>query len=142
VVQRLKGRGLSGAGEALGLARQIVQRLQSVLHQDGAACRLRTCLDGLLTSPGQWPLLRSGEDIVIPEPPQAGHVAGLTAWDPLATAKGQMRAAGSLHAAVGGGAACLLIQRESLPSPDQIADWLTWAWRRTDLVRLRFLVDR
>ncbi len=124
VVRRLRGGSLAAGGEALELARQIVQRLRTVLRQDGEACRLLTTLDGLPADAGKE---------IAPE-----HVAGLTGWDAAASVKSQLRAAGALQAGEGG-TALVPFAPAAPPDAEQAAEWLAWAWQRTDVVRLRFV---
>jgi hypothetical protein len=120
-VHTLTGQGVCAGDAGLSLARQVVQRLREVLRQDGLARNLETCLDA---PPGQ---ARVGD----------GEQVGVTAWDVTAPAREQLRAAGELHAVAGAGTAVLLLPPGTAPGPEQLADWLGWAWRRTDVVRLR-----
>jgi hypothetical protein len=127
-VRTLLGRGLCADSSALDLARQIVQRLRDVLRQDGRAVLLETCLD---TPEG---FVMEGE-----ETPRPDEMAGLTAWDGMAPAKNQLRAAGTLHAIAETGTAAVLLADGELPPPERLVEWLREAWRRTDVVRLRFV---
>jgi hypothetical protein len=120
-VAALTGQGVCAGDAALGLARQTVRRLREVLRQDGLARNLETCLDG---PPG--PALAGDGDRL-----------GLTPWDGAAPPREQLRAAGELHAAAGAGTAVLHLPPGPTPGPEQLADWLRWAWGRTDVVRLR-----
>jgi hypothetical protein len=128
----LTGRGL-GEGKAPDLARQAVQRLRDVVRQDGRACLLDACLD----APADFVL--GGRDALsaggLPPPAQ---VAGLTGWDAAVPVKAQLRAAGVLHGLAEGGTAALLLP-EGMPDPEQVADWLRWAWRQTEVVRVRLV---
>ena len=71
--------------------------------------------------------------------PRPEATAGLTPWDAGAPAKNQLRAAGSLHAVAETGTAAVLFAEGQLPSPDRLVEWLREAWRRTDVLRLRFV---
>ncbi len=127
-VATLAGRGLSEGGPALDLARQVVQRLDEVLRHDGR--HVATCLDGPATftlRPDQY----GGGEI--------RDIAGLTPWDVTAAAKGQLRAAGTLHDLAEMGTAALLLPEERPPTAEQVADWLRFAWRQTKVVRLRLV---
>jgi hypothetical protein len=114
--------GLSEVARALGgaspdIVRQTVQTLRDVLRHDGGACRLETCLDNLR------------EDLA----------SGLTAWDGTVPVKEQLRTAGVLQGVAETGTAAVLVPEGRLPAPEQVADWLRWAWQRTEVVRVRLL---
>jgi hypothetical protein len=115
VVRALAGGDLAAGGPALEFARRVLQRLRDVLRQDGLACRIATCLDA---APGVAPVEGEAET--------------------TATVKQQLRAAGSLHAVAEGGTARIVLPGERPPGPEQIADWLRWAWQQTDVTRVRF----
>jgi hypothetical protein len=114
--------GLPEVARALGTASpdivpQTVQRLRDVLRQDGGACRLETCLDNVR------------EDLA----------SGLTAWDGTVPVKDQLRTAGVLQGEAEAGTAAVLVPEGRLPAPEQVADWLRWAWQRTEVVRVRLV---
>ena len=44
-----------------------------------------------------------------------------------------------LHGVVGSGTAAVLLPEEALPSAEEIAELLTYAWKQTEVVRLRFV---
>ncbi|HEY7328951.1 MAG TPA: ATP cone domain-containing protein [Gemmataceae bacterium] len=133
VVQSFVKKGLSSGGAALDFARQIVLRLRDVLRQDGRTVHLDTCLDGPLrlhdaqgSEPNEgWPLV---ED-----------VAGLTAWDPTAPLKSQLRSAGALHGVAEHGTLALFQPEDEARSQEQLTEWLHTAWKQTDVVRLRLV---
>jgi hypothetical protein len=134
VAQLLLGRGLCSGGSAPEFARQIVQRLQSVLRADGQACVLETSVD----SAPEWPAAATpapgrGREFAIRE------AAGLTAWDGSATPKSQLRAASVMQAVVQSGTATVLLPEAALPAPEEIAELLHYAWKQTEVVRVRFL---
>jgi hypothetical protein len=115
--------GLAEVARVLGgaspdIVRQTVQRLQDVLRQDGGASRLETCLDNL----------------------RGDLAGGLTAWDGAAPVKEQLRSAGLLQGVAETGTAAVLVPEGRLPTPEQVADWLRWAWQRTDVVRVRLVL--
>jgi hypothetical protein len=114
------------ASAGLDFTRQIIERLQSVLTQDGQVRRLETCLDA---PAGAFPADASDGRLA----------AGLTARDATAPVKGQLQAAGALHAVAGSGTALVHFPEGKPPSAGQVADWLRWAWQQTDVIRLRFL---
>src|SRR5262249_52623757 len=94
-VQRLLGRGLGAGKPALDFARRLLQHLAAELHRDGRRVHLETCVD----DPADFrpaAAARGGDP---------ARVAGLTAWDAAAPARQQVRLAGALHAAAGGGTA-------------------------------------
>jgi hypothetical protein len=126
-VRALTGKGLCD-GKAPAFARQVVQRLREVLTEDGRACLLDTCLD----TPAWFTLGAGPAD-------EPSRVAGLTAWDAAAPVKVQLRAAGALHAAAGGGTAAVLFSAERAPGAEQLAEWLRGAWRQTDVGRVCFV---
>ena len=120
VVQALSGSSMSDAG-GMDLSRQIVERLQVVLHTEGLARRLHVKMDSPLG------VRRSGPES-----------AGLSAWNPTATVKSQLKAAGALHAVAESGTASVCVPGETPPTADEIADWLQFTWEQTDVVRLRW----
>jgi hypothetical protein len=56
-------------------------------------------------------------------------------------AKPHLATIGELHAAAGCGA-CVMAPSDPAPTPRQLADWLGWAWKNTEVQRVRFLVAR
>jgi hypothetical protein len=123
VVQQLVGRGLTSGGAALDLGKQIVARLRDVLKQEGRATHLDVCVDGVSTFS-----LGGGND--------AEGAAGLTAWNPTAAVKGQLRAAGVLHAVAERGCAALFLNGDEL-TPEGVTDCLRQAWEAGDVASLR-----
>jgi hypothetical protein len=129
-VRTLRGEGLCAGGSGLEFAREVVGRLQSYLRQDGPACQLETCLDGIRLSAG-------GD-----EPgtgPPAEHAAGLTPWDPGAPAKNQLRAASPLHLTAEMGTVAVLVPADAPPTAEEVVRLLTYAWQQTEVVRVCFL---
>jgi len=132
--QMLLGHGLCSGGSAPEFARQVVQRLHSVLQQDGRACVLDTCVDSAPECEYETSLSENrGREIPVRE------ACGLTAWDATAGAKSQLRAASVLHGVVGSGTAAVLLPEDALPSAEEIAELLTYAWKQTEVVRVRFV---
>jgi ATP cone domain len=129
VVQRFTGRGLSSGGAPLEFGKQIVQTLRDVLRRDGGLTRLATCLDG----PDDFRLAGDGSP--------AAQVAGLTPWDGVAQVKNQLRAAGALHALAEGGTAALFLPEEPRPTAEVVADWLRMAWKQSEVMRLRLMLQ-
>jgi hypothetical protein len=130
-VAALLGRGLCAGMPSLDLGRQIILRLRDVVQRDGQAYRLDVCLD-------------SAVDCFLGEasregPPTLAEVAGLTPWDASATAKSQLRTAGSFHAAAGGGSMAVLAPAGLPLTAEAVVELLRYAWQQTDVVRLRFL---
>jgi hypothetical protein len=124
VARAFTGCGLCEGKPAVDFTRRVVQRLRDVLRQDGRACLVETCLD----APSLGFRLGAAE----------GEVAGLTPWDAGAEVKHQLRAAGALHAAAEMGTAAVLLP-DAAPSAEELAGWLRWAWKQTDVTRVRFL---
>jgi hypothetical protein len=129
-VHALLDRGLCAGMSSLDLGRQIILRLREVAERDGQASRLDTCLD-------------SAAEFVLGDGSRAGaaalsEVAGLTPWDASATAKSQLRTAGSLHAAAGGGSMAVLVAADRPLTADAVVEWLRYAWQQTEAVRVRF----
>jgi hypothetical protein len=120
VVRALTGHGICSGGRALDAARQIVARLAEVLHQDGRACHLDTCVDGEL-APGAGVM----------------EAMGVTAWDETATPASQLQASAPLHVAAGGGTAHLLFAEGQGMAAEEAVGLLREAWQRTEIVRLR-----
>jgi hypothetical protein len=125
--QILLGPGLCSGGSAPEFARQVVQRLGDVLREDGRACLMDTCVDSAPQLQTQPP----------GTPPR--FAPGLTAWDIAATPKSQIRAASILHSVADTGTALILLAEDALPSPEEIVELLNYAWKQTEVVRLRFL---
>lgn len=116
VVRSMVGSGLGEEARALDLARQIVGRLRDVLWQDGKMCLLETCVDG----------------------PSAAALP-VTPATPRGTPQQQLRVAGQLHAITGTGTALVLLPRQQTASADALVDLLQFAWKQTDVVRVRFV---
>ena len=127
VVRRFTDGGLCSGKDSLDFGKQVVQTLREVLRQDGGRSRLAACLDGPdgFRLNGGWPV--------------AGQAAGLTAWDPTAPPKNQLRAAGALHALAEGGTAALILPEDPRPSAETVADHLRSAWKQPDVNRIRLL---
>jgi hypothetical protein len=128
-VHALLDRGLCAGMPSLDLGRQIILRLREVAQRDGQASRLETCLD----SAAEFVL----GDRSRASAPALREVAGLTPWDASATAKSQVRTAGSLHAAAGGGSMAVLVAADRPLTADAVVEWLRYAWQQTDVVRVR-----
>jgi hypothetical protein len=131
-VRALTGRGLCD-GKPPDLARDIVRRLGDVLRHDGASALIDATVDGaagFVLERSVRP--RSGEMTL-------EHVAGVTAWEPAAAAKVQLRAAGALHSVTGSGTAAVLLSEDHFSGSDNLIDVLSWAWQQTDVVRVQFL---
>jgi hypothetical protein len=153
VVRTFTGKGLCEGRSGGELARKVIQRLRDILRQDGPAYQLETILDGaygfslengdLLNDEGQKRQTvneDSGASFLplTQWPAEQDQVAGLTAWDETVTPKGQLRAAGQLHAGMAGSAAVLVPGERALPA-EEIAELLRYAAKQTEIVRLRFI---
>jgi hypothetical protein len=137
VVSALFGRGLCAGGPGLEFARDLLGHLRAALDEDGRAYHLATSLD----APAD---VRLGDPPVEPDAPfplpPATRVAGITAWDPQAPPKQQLRASGRLQAVTEAGTAAVLLGGERLPTAETVADLLVYAWRHTEVARLRFVL--
>jgi hypothetical protein len=121
-VQGLLGRTLCAGEAALEFGRAILRRLKEILRAEGRTSALETCLDSPV-----WETETAG---------MAG-AAGVTCCDETAAVRAQLHAIGELHAAAEGGTGVAFLPAEPLPSPEEVADWLHWAWEETTVVRLR-----
>ncbi len=118
-VEAVLGRGLSSSPEALELGCAILRRLREVLRDEGRASALEVCLDA---------------------PPSDGEPStGPTGWDGTAPVREQLRAIGALHEAAGGGTGAAFLPADAMPSPEEVAGWLRWAWKETGALRLRLV---
>jgi hypothetical protein len=124
-VHGMGGQGLC-APDGLRLGKQIVKRLNEALRSDGRTRLLDSCIG----APGSFAFDPASG------PTELRDVAGLTAWDDAATVKNQLKAAAALHAVAGGGTAAVRIARAT---PEQLVEWLGWAWQRTAIAQMRFL---
>jgi hypothetical protein len=125
VVRTLSGSAITSGKPAVDIARRIVQSLQEDLGVAGRSCRLDCCVD-------------EGAGIGT-HCEEARDVAGVTGWDPSASWRAQLRAAGSLHAAVQGGTALIVQPTEKVLGGEDLVDLLRYAWEKTEVARLRFV---
>jgi hypothetical protein len=132
VVQGLLGHGICDGERRIKLARQIVQRLEEVLREDDRLGRIEACVDSCRD-------LLVGSAAELLDGSESTHAAGLTAWDVQATPRDQIKAAGSLHALVRRGTAAALISPEQVLTVEEVVDLLRYAWKQTELVRLRLV---
>src|SRR5205085_427869 len=102
------------------------------LRQDGQHRHLDCCLD----SCAGFAIDEAAEIDRLPLPPR---VAGLTPWELGASAKQQLRAAGTLHATAEMGSAAVLFSEEQGVTAEEGVQWLRQAWQHSDLVRLSFV---
>jgi hypothetical protein len=133
VVQSLIGAGLC-QGRSLDCARQIIERLKTVLSRDGSACRLDASLDAPIGA-----LQEPERAFGVGFRPELAQVAGLTPWDSAAPIKAQLQAAGALHAAADTGTAAVLLPANAMLAADQAVEWLRWAWKHTAIARLHLV---
>jgi hypothetical protein len=117
-VRKLTGAGLCDAKEALEAGRKIVHQLHEVLVAEGR----RRLVDCVLDTP----------DGMIGSQELAGFA--------LVPPRQQLRAAGRLHGVTGTGTAVLGL--ESRTSVDELVELLNFAWRETEVARLRVEVHR
>jgi ATP cone domain-containing protein len=133
-VRALTGGEICSQSRALELARQAAFTLAANLRQAGHAASLDVCLD----NPCFARLMGESGLTLTPTPMALGQIAGLTPWCPDAPVKEQARAAGTLQEVCGTGTAAILLQGDT-GNPDDLAALLHWAWKKTELVRIRFL---
>jgi hypothetical protein len=136
VVRRLLDMPVCSGGPALEFACEVVQRLRDVLRNDGRSYHLESCVD----SAEDFSLARVGGALDASHSSTllaAEHVAGLTPWDASASPREQLRAAGALHAAAEAGTAAVLLPDDRRLAAEQLVELLLYAWRQTQIVRLR-----
>jgi hypothetical protein len=124
----------------LRFAKQIAERLKSVLETEGQGRRLLTCLGGSLNQRFTF------DDSAMTDPqaaaesfPKLDKVTGLMPWNVEATWKAQLKVASTLHNVAGQGTAPLVVGNEESPSPEEVVEWLAWAWQSTELSSLRLV---
>jgi hypothetical protein len=106
----------------LDFARQVIQRLRDVLDTDGQACHIDACLDGTrLLAFGCQPEERDASTVLMRD------------------GRSQLKVAAALQSAADLGTMAVLIADEWRPGAEQLAEWLRWAWKLTDLTRLRLV---
>ncbi len=142
-IRRLTGYGLVEDKPGLELGRQIFERLRNVLEEEGRRANLDSCIDGVpaVTSGAAGAFLLDPEGADRENRPEGvlTQIAGLTPWAPSVPPRTQLRVAGTLHAANGGGTAALFLPEEVCQQPEAVAELLQFAWRQTEVVRLRLL---
>jgi hypothetical protein len=126
VVRTLTGQSPAASPLSLQFACELVERLHDELQAAGRAAHLDVALD----SPGPSLRARLSRAVQLD--------AGLTCADAAAPTERQLLAAGALHVLTGHGTAELAWPAGTTPSPDMVVDLLQFAWRRTELLRLRF----
>jgi hypothetical protein len=121
-VSLLLGQPVTPVGPSLDFARQVIQRLRAVLDLDGQACHIDACLDGFWLSAADTR-------------PATGDQGSVPLLDGLS----QLQVAAALQDAADLGSAALIVTDGPRPGAEQIADWLRWAWKQTNLTRLRIV---
>ncbi|MFL5243831.1 MAG: ATP cone domain-containing protein [Gemmataceae bacterium] len=139
VVRAMTGEGIAQE-TGLRFAKQIVEKLNTVLQKDGLATRLESCLDApLIQDIGATQAAENSDSPPTGPLPTLDKVAGLTTWDAKASWKSQLKATGALHSLAGQGTACLLLPEDPVPAPEEVVEWLSWAWHNTEVMRLRLM---
>jgi hypothetical protein len=124
----------------LRFAKQIVERLKSILETEGQSRRLLTCLGGSLNQSFTVDdSNKANQGHEVERFPRLDEVAGLVPWNSEAPWKIQLRSASSLHTVAGQGTAAVVIPDEHIPSPKEVGEWLAWTWQNTDLTSLRLV---
>jgi hypothetical protein len=134
VSRSLHGAALCARPDASEFMAQLLANLAQNLQKEAGRSLLDTCLDGS----ARFVLERDDDQTALAGPEV---IAGLTTWDATAPARGQLRAAGALHAAGNLGTAAVLLPPSATATPDQVVDWLRYAWEQTAVVRLRLARD-
>jgi hypothetical protein len=116
VVAGLVGETRGEGSPGLEFARRIVERLSEVVREDGQSRHLAVVLDG--------------SRIDETEPSRASTSLH---------GKNQLRIAGTLHRRAELGTLALHVLDDPLPQPEEVIEWLKWAWKRTDVTRLRLV---
>jgi hypothetical protein len=127
VVRALTGQSPAASPLSLQFACELVQRLHDELQNAGRSAHLDVALD----SPGPGLASRL--------PPEASADAGLSCIDSAVGPERQLLAAGALHVLTGHGTAEVRWPAGAAPTADALVELLQFAWRRTELVRLRFV---
>lgn len=136
VVQSLTGQGFGESRTSLEIGRKILFNLVETLRRDGATAGLEICLDG----PDQgFSFLSSRIGDESGSVPTLAQVAGLTCWSPSLSYQEQVRTTGWLQAGLNRGKAAVLVSASNLPTPEELAALLSFAWKRTGLVRLQLV---
>jgi len=139
VVRSLAGNSICRSQPALELAEQILSSLGANLRQAGSAASLDVCVSGLtwagFASCSGFSLIEQNDSML----PAVDQVAGLTCWEANADARTQMKKTGPLHSAAGPGTAAVFVPHDHLPGPEEIVDLLQFAWKSTEIARVRFL---
>jgi hypothetical protein len=110
-VRSLMGHGLAEGKAGIDAGRRMMQALGSALAEEGKSRLVDCVLD--------WP------DALPAEALGGSARAQTSAW-------------GRLHAAAGAGTAVVALAVEERVSAEQVVRLLEWAWRETDVCRLRF----
>jgi len=138
-VRGLAGQGIAAGAKGLEMGQQIVASLLANLRQAAVPANLDVVVDGTCAS-------RAAADrgFALADADSVGwaaleQVAGLTPWDPSATPRDQLRAAGALHGVAEAGTAAVLLPPQATPEIDELLDLLAFACKQTEIVRLRFL---
>ncbi len=123
MARRMAKCGLAQGDAGADFGRAVLHRIREVVRLDSQSRHLGACLDG----PACFP--ECG----------LGGVAGLTAWDADAPWKEQLRAGGLLHSLSGLGTAAVVLSAEKPPTVEDAVGLLHHAWRKTEVVRFRFV---
>ncbi len=124
VVRGLTGHSAAADRSALELARGLLERLSEGLQEAGRAAHLEVVLD----SPGPGFAAAPGAD--------GSTAAALGGADEAVPPERQVAAAGVLHAVAGRGTAHVCWPGDLGPTPDGVLALLSFAWRRTEVLRM------
>jgi hypothetical protein len=139
VVRSMTGEGVC---QELGLrfAKQIAERLLTILNKEGQACRLGVTLGSSL---GQNFSINNqycrGDENAIGPQAKWKEVAGLVPWDWQASWKTQLKAGSAIQAVVGQGVVPLIFGDDTIPASDELKEIIAWTWKNTDLTSLRLV---
>ncbi len=154
-VRGLVGHGIGSSQAGLDLAEQVVASLAANLRQAGVAANLDVCLDGLCQvgisevglswsrrgtrDEGRGVRGEQRDEALADVFPPLSQVAGITPWDATLSPKDQLRAAGALHGVTLSGTAAVLFPPPSSPGVEELLDLLAFAWKNTEVTRVRFV---
>src|SRR5439155_13295248 len=138
-VRGLTGQSVCAGGQALELAQGTVASLAANLRSESQRANIETCVDAVFACADELTSFVLGDASSANEAPALAEVAGVTPWDADAAPRTQLKTAGILHGLAGGGAAALLVSRSALPAAADVVDLVHYAWKQTDIARLRLV---
>jgi len=143
-VRTLTGQSLCAGSAGMELARQIVASLAANLRSESPRAGIESCVDAAGGCADELASFTLAENARTPDMPGLHEIAGVSPWDAEAPPRVQLKAAGLLHEAAGAGnagvgCAAVLVSRDAPPTAADALDLLHYAWKQTDVARLRFV---